>query len=554
MFRDPHAFGGLPIVIGNRQNAPVGRLKQVEVFALLMVAVIGVVLAGRRLNVPYPIALVIGGLCISLVPGLPVIHVDPEVVFLVFLPPLLYAAAWMTSWHEFKSNLRPIFQLAVGLVLFTTITLGFAIHALIPSLPLAVAFAFGAIVSPPDAVAATAIAQQVRLPKRIITIIEGESLVNDATGLVALQFAVVAAASGTFSLGHATLEFAWLVTGGIGLGLVVGVAVAQIMRCIEEDSLVITMTLLAPYFAYLPAERLHVSGVLAVVTAGVYGGWRGPELLAASARLSGVAVWTMLVFVLNCVLFIVIGLQLPQVVHEQTNYSTGQLIWYGAIASGLVILIRPLWVFPGAWLPRKLSKTLRERDPLPPWQHITVIAWSGMRGVVSLAAALALPMVFENGQPFPGRGLVIFLTFCVILSTLVFQGLTLPWLIRLLGIKERKSDDMERNARLRIARAGLARITELAQDPKSNDAAVQRLTNIYQERVNHYTDDLAATLGWSPDHERLIVMRRLWIEALLAERRELVRLHREHGIDDELMHQIEYEIDLDETRLRRWAV
>ncbi len=519
-----------------------------------MAAVIGVVLIGRRLNVPYPIALVVGGLCISLVPGLPPISINPDLVFLVFLPPLLYAAAWFTSWHEFKTNLRPIFQLAVGLVLFTTISVGFAMHALLPQLPLAVAFAFGALVSPPDAVAATAIAHQVHLPKRIVTILEGESLVNDATGLVALRFAVAAAASGSFSLGIATLQFVWLVAGGIALGLSVGFVVAEIMKLIRDDSLVIIISLLAPYAAYLPADRLHVSGVLAVVAAGVYGGWRSPELLEASARLSAVSVWSLLVFILNCVLFIVIGLQLPQVVHAETEYSTSQLIVYGAIASAIVIVIRPLWVFPGAWLPRLLSKRIRDHDPIPPWQHITIISWSGMRGVVSLAAALALPVTLGENRPFPGRGLVIFLTFCVILSTLVFQGLTLPWLIRLLGVKERKSEDIEREARLKIAHAALSRINKLAAQPNVNEAAVQRLTTIYQERINHFNDQVAATLGWSPDHERLLTTRRFWLEALDAERCELVKLRREHKIDEELMHQIENEIDLDETRLRRWAL
>ena len=518
-----------------------------------MAAVIAVVLIGRRLNVPYPIALVLGGLGISLIPGLPLIQIKPELVFLVFLPPLLYGAAWFTSWHEFKANLRPIFQLAVGLVLFTTVATGFAIHALIPELSLTVAFAFGAIVSPPDAVAATAIAQQVRLPKRIITVLEGESLVNDATGLVALRFALAAAASGSFSLGLAAMQFVWLAAGGLALGLAVGVLVARVMRLIRDDSLVITISLLAPYLAYLPAERLHVSGVLSAVAAGVYGGWRGPELLAASARLSGIAVWSLLVFVLNCVLFIVIGLQLPAVVREQTNYSTGQLVAYGAIASGLVILIRILWVFPSTWLPRLLSKGLRKRDPIPPWQHITVVAWSGMRGVVSLAAALALPMTLD-GHPFPGRGLVIFLTFCIILSTLVFQGMSLPWIIRWLGIKPVRSEKGERDARLKIGHAALARLNRLAEEPGVNEAAIQRLTAIYQERVNHLTDDVAAALGWSPDHARLIATRRLWLDALEAERSELVKLRREHQIDEELMHQIEHEIDLDEIRVRGWAL
>jgi Na+/H+ antiporter len=529
-------------------------MKPVEALVLLFCAIICVVLIGRRFNVPYPIALVIGGLCVSLIPGLPVVHISPDLVFLVFLPPLLYAAAWFTSWHEFKGNLRPIFLLAVGLVLFTTLVTGVVIHALIPAVPLAVAFAFGAIVSPPDAVAATAIAEQMSLPKRIVTILEGESLVNDATGLVALRFALAAAASGAFSIGQAALQFVWVVAAGLAIGLLVGMAVTQVMRLIKEDSLLITITLLAPYMAYLPAERLHVSGVLAAVAAGVYGGWKGPELLTASARLNGLAVWSLLVFALNCALFILIGLELPEVYGALNQYSLGQLIAYGAVASGVVILIRPIWVFPATWLPRLLSKRVRRRDPIPPWRHIVIVAWSGMRGVVSLAAALALPLTLGKGQAFPARDLLIFLAFCVILSTLVFQGLSLPFLIRWLGIKEPKNEHREREARLRIVHSVLARLNRLAEQGTLNEAAFQQVTGIYQERANHFNDSLAETLGWSPDHERLVATRQLWLQALSAERNELVKLRREHAIDEELMHRIEHEIDLEEARLRNLSI
>jgi Na+/H+ antiporter len=521
---------------------------------LLFGAIVGVVLLGRRLRVPYPIALVLGGLFISLIPGLPVVLIHPDLVFLVFLPPLLYAAAWFTSWHEFRTNLRPIFLLAVGLVLFTTAATGVVLHALIPEIPMAVAFAFGAIVSPPDAVAATAIAKQVSLPKRIVTVLEGESLVNDATGLVALRFALAAAASGTFSLGQATLQFIWVSGGGLAFGLLTGMALAQVVRMIKDDSLLITVSLLAPYLAYLPAERLHISGVLATVASGIYGGWKAPELLAASARLSGIAVWSLLVFLLNCVLFILIGLQLPGVVAALGQYSSLQLVAYGAAVSGVVILVRPIWVFPATWLPRLLSKRVRQRDPIPPWRHVAIVSWSGMRGVVSLAAALALPISLGNGRALPGRELLIFLTFCVILSTLVFQGISLPFLIRWLGVKERKSDHHGRDARLKIAHAALARLNQLAEQSPVNEAALQRLTTIYQERISHFNDPLATTLGWSPDHERLLAMRHLWLQALAAERSELVKLRRGHQIDEELMHQIEHEIDLEETRLRHWSV
>lgn len=529
-------------------------MKPVEALVLLMCTVVAIVLVGGRWKMPYPIALVIGGLCISLIPGLPAVSINPELVFLVFLPPLLYAAAWFTSWHEFKANLRPIFLLAVGLVLFTTVTIGLVIHALIPEMPLAIAFAFGAIVSPPDAVAATAIAQQMHLPKRIVTILEGESLVNDATGLVALRFALAAAASGTFSLTEAVGKFLWVAAGGLALGLVVGVVVERVMRWLKDDCLIITITLLAPYLAYLPAERLHISGVLAAVAAGVYGGWKGPELLTASARLNGVAVWTLLVFLLNCVLFVLIGLDLRQVLGSLSQYSLGRLIAYGAIASGLVIVVRPIWVFPATWLPRLLSRQIRKRDPIPPWRHITIVAWSGMRGVVSLAAALALPKFLAPERPLPGRELVVFLSFCVILSTLVFQGLSLPFLIRRLGVKEKKNEERGRDAKLKIAHAALARLNKLAEESNNNEPALERVIGIYRERINHLNDSLAATLGWSPEHEKLVATRRLWLQALRGERDELVKLRRSHEIDEELMHEIEHELDLEETRLRSWSL
>jgi CPA1 family monovalent cation:H+ antiporter len=525
-------------------------MKPVEAMVLLMGAVVGVVLVGRRLTMPYPIALVLGGLCISLVPGLPPVHINPDLVFLLFLPPLLYAAGWFTSWHDFKANRRPIFLLAFGLVLFTTFVVGIVLHSVIPAMPLAVAFAFGAIVSPPDAVAATAIAEQIRLPKRIVAILEGESLVNDATGLVTLRFALAAAASGSFSATHAGLEFAWVVAGGVGLGLAVAMVFERVFQLIKDASLLITVSLLVPYIAYLPAERLHVSGVLAAVAAGIYGGWKGPELLSAGTRLNAVAVWSVLVFLLNCILFIVIGLQLPEIMAELGQYSTGQLIGYGALSSAVVILVRPVWVFPATWLPRLLSKRLRQRDPIPSWRHVMIVAWSGMRGVVSLAAALALPITFANGRPLPQRSLVIFLTFCVILSTLVFQGLSLPFLVRWLGVKERHEDKHERNARLKLAHAALVHLNQVARQNPRHEKALQQITAQYQERIQDLNDDLAEVLGWSDHREHWIATRHLRLESLEAERRELIKLRREHQVNEELMHQIERELDLEEARLR----
>lgn len=525
-------------------------MKPVEAFVLLMCAVVGVVMLGRRLKAPYPIALVIGGLGISLVPGLPVVHINPDLVFLLFLPPLLYAAGWFTSWHEFKANLRPIFLLAFGLVLFTTFVVGMALHALLPAIPYAVAFAFGAIVSPPDAVAATAIAEQVHLPKRIVTILEGESLVNDATGLVALRFALAAAASGTFSAGTAAVEFIWVALGGVALGLGVAMLFVRVFRLVKDDALLITLSLLAPYAAYLPAERLHVSGVLAAVAAGIYGGWKGPELLSARTRLNAVAVWGMLVFLLNCILFIVIGLELSAVVGQLGEYTLRQLIAYGAVVSAVVIVVRPIWVFPATWLPRLLSRRLRRRDPIPSWRSVLVVSWSGMRGVVSLAAALALPMTFNDGRILPQRSLLIFLTFCVILATLVVQGLSLPLLVRSLGVKERRDEQQEHDARLKLAQAALAHLRQAADQSPRQEKAVQQVTALYQERITDLNDEVAKVLGWSDHREHWVATRRLLLDSLEVQRRELIKLRREHHVNEELMRQIEHELDLEETRLK----
>lgn len=518
-------------------------MKPVEALVLLMAVVVGVVLLGRRIKIPYPIALVLGGLGISLIPGLPPLRIHPDIIFLVFLPPLLFAAAWFTSVHDLKANARPVFLLAVGLVLFTTVAVGLAVHALIPEIPLAAAFALGAIVSPPDAVAATSIAKRIGLPKRIVVILEGESLVNDATGLVALRFAVAATASGTFSIARAGLEFLWVAAGGIVLGLLVGLLFERLVRWMKDELLLITVSLLVPYVAYLPAERLHVSGVLAAVTAGLYGGWKSPELLSASLRLSASAVWDLFVFVLNCVVFVLIGLQLPEVRAALAHHTLGTLAWYGFFTSAVVILVRPLWVFPSAWLAR-CKKSIRARDPLPPWQSIAVVSWCGMRGVVSLAAALALPV------NFPERDLVVFLSFCVILATLVVQGLSLPLLVRCLGVHEEHDAEHERQTRLKLAHAALAHLNQRAEHVSTHELALRRVTELYQDRVRQLTDHTAEALGWSEDRHRMVEMRRLWRESIAAERRELIALRRRAQVDEELLHRLEHEMDLEETRLK----
>jgi CPA1 family monovalent cation:H+ antiporter len=516
----------------------------------LLAAVAVLALLSRKLPVPYPILLVLGGLCFGLIPGLPSVHLDPELVFLFFLPPLLYPAAMFTSWRDFRANLRPISLLAVGLVLFTTASVGFLAHYLIQDLPLAAGFVLGAIISPPDAIAASAIAQRLRIPRRIVTILEGESLVNDATALVAFRFAVAAVVTGSFSFSHAAGQFFIVGIGGILVGAAAGFLTAWIQKPIDDPPIEITISLLTPFVAYLPAEQLQVSGVLAVVTCGLYHGWRIPELTSSRTRLRAGPVWEMVEFLLNGFIFILIGLQLPEVLRRLSGRSIPQLVWYAAVISLAVIAVRILWVFPATYLPRLLSKSLRARDPYPAWQHVTIVAWTGIRGVVSLAAALALPFSPGNQNAFPGRDLILFLTFIVILATLVVQGLSLPPLIRWLGVKDdRAAEKEERQARLKANQAALARLDELAKLDQVDAEVLQRLRVEYQDRLRQLEvcePEIGEELRglFSSDYERVSY------EALLVERKTILQLRNEGVINDEVLRRIQLDIDLAEARLR----
>jgi CPA1 family monovalent cation:H+ antiporter len=521
-----------------------------ELLILLLISMAGFGLLAKWLQVPDPIVLVLGGLAVSLIPGLPSVELRPEYVFLVVLPPLLYAQAWFTSWKDFCDNIRPISMLAVGLVLFTTTAVAFVAHALVPSLPLAAGFVLGAIVSPPDAVAASAIAHKLRLPKQMVTILEGESLVNDATGLIAYRFALAAVATGGFSFAKAGGDFILVVAGGIAVGVVVGWLFTKLLSWIHDDLIDMVLLLVAPYMAYLTAERMHVSGILATVVAGIWLGARSSELLSASARLTGTAFWRTLVFLLNGVVFMLIGLQLPRVIHNLHENPWSELLLNAALVGGAVIVTRIIWVYPGAILPRLISARIRARDPMPRMRNIAVVGWSGMRGVVSLAAALAIPHTLPNGEPFPERDLILFFTFCVILMTLVGQGLTLPWLIRALGVATGHSNQsMEREARKAAADAALARIEKLADKEKFTPKAVNVVEAMYQERLHHLDDELAEALGWSPERQRSIEIRRLRRAAVEAERKQLIAMHRKHRLSKDLLHKLEHELDLEEARL-----
>ncbi|HCZ36362.1 MAG TPA: Na+/H+ antiporter, partial [Cytophagales bacterium] len=382
-------------------------MENVSLIIILLSIVTALAQITDRIRIPYPILLVLVGIGIGVVPGLPHVSLNPDVVFLIFLPPVLYAAAWYTSWPDFKESIRPISLLAVGCVLFTTVLVAMAAHYFIPNFGWPESFVLGAIISPPDAVAATAATKGLKLPRRIITILEGESLVNDATGLIAYRYAIAATASGSFIFWLAGINFFYVAGLGVVLGLAVGYAFYWIHKITPNNATTDTVfTLLAPYASYLVAEEFHASGVLSVVAAGLFMSPRSSEVFSNRTRLQATAVWDTMIFILNGVIFILIGLQLPFIFENLGTYHWSTLLLYGVLISVVTIVARILWVFPGTYLPRWLSKEVRSTEPNPSMRQVSIVAWSGMRGIVSLAAALALPIMISKEEPFPNRDLL----------------------------------------------------------------------------------------------------------------------------------------------------
>ena len=527
-------------------------LSEHDLAALLVLLVAGaaMLVLVPKLRIPYPILLVLGGLALGFAPGLPEIDLPPDLVLVGVLPPLLYGAAFFTSLRDLRANVRPVGLLAVGLVLLTIVVVAVVAHMIVPGLPWAAAFVLGAIVSPTDPIAATAIMHRLGVPRRIVHIVEGESLVNDGTALVAYRFAVVAAVSGSFSLWEAGLSFVLNVAGGILVGLGVGYLVRQVRRRLDFPAAEVTISLLTGYFAYIPAELLGVSAVIAAVTVGIYMGWHTPELTTAEVRLMGDSAWEIVTFTLNAILFTLIGLQLPGILDELDTYSTADLLWWGVAIWLTVLLVRAVWIYPSAWLPRRLFRRIRERDPMPPVRSLVLISWSGMRGAVSLAAALAIPLTTDAGEAFPNRNLILFLTFAVIFGTLVVQGLTLPAVIRLLRLEhdgEAEGRELAK-ARIRAAEAALARLEELTGEDWVREDTAERVRGGYTFRQNRFeawldTGDDGSIEARSRDFQRL---RR---ELLAAERGAVYELRRAGVISDEVARRVERDLDLEDARL-----
>lgn len=521
-------------------------MENIATVVILLAVVTALAQITDRIRIPYPILLVLAGVGFGLVRGIPIITLHPDTVFFVFLPPILYAAAWGTSWPDFKEAKRPITLLAIGCVIFTTCAVAAVAHYFIPGLGWPEAFVLGAIISPPDAVAATASTKGLSVPKRVITILEGESLVNDATGLIAFRYAVAAVVTGTFSLWNASMTFVIVAGGGILLGIVMGKMMEWIHKLTPDNPTTDTsLTFITPYLVYLFAEAMHLSGVLAVVTSGLILSWKSSEIFSQQTRLQAYGTWQTIIFILNGVVFILIGLQLPVVLNNIRDLSFGTLLMYGGIVSLAVIIGRIIWVYPGTYLPR-LFKSIRQKEPRPSIRLVTIVAWSGMRGVVSLAAALALPLTIEGSKPFPNRSLIIFLTFCVIFSTLVIQGLTIRPLIKLLGIKaDGKEHENEQMARFRLASGIIEHIEENYSLALSADVLNQIKTK-YEIRIQRLQKDQSQV---RLNEEQIDQFHKIQQELLARERQLLLTLRRDGAISDEALRKIEYELDLEETRL-----
>jgi CPA1 family monovalent cation:H+ antiporter len=515
---------------------------------LLLAGAAAVAGLARRLRLSAPLLLVVAGLAVSFVPGVEEYELEPEVVLYLILPPLLFAAAWQSSVINFRQNARAIGLLSVGLVLFTTVAVGLAVHAVVPDLPLAAAFALGAIVSPPDAVAATAVGRTVGLPRRLMTILAGESLINDATALTAYRVAVAAATVGSFSIWKGIEEFLLAGVGGAAIGLVLGVLTERLLRVLHDSVLENTLVLLVPFVGYAAAEEAHTSGVLGVVVAGLYLGHRSPRRQTAATRLQGTAIWRMVEFLLESVVFALIGLQLPTVLEDLADRSTGELVAAGVVTLGVVVVARFVWMYPATYLPRLIPR-IQARDPNPPWQYPTVLGWAGMRGVVSLAAAFALP------EDFPGRNLILFLTFVVVVGTLLLQGLTLPALIRWLGVVGRDSQQdliREAGAQHAAANAALERLDrELDAIGEVPADVVARLREKAELRQFGAWERLGGRSAGDGREPPTVVFRRLRRAMIEAEREVFIDLRDRGQIDEEVLFRVQRELDLEESILER---
>jgi monovalent cation/hydrogen antiporter len=521
----------------------------IQVLVLLLAVVATIAVIANRLRIPPSILLVLTGVLLALVPGLPPVELAPDLVLLLVLPPIIYTSAFLMSWREFQFNLRPITLLAVGGVLFTTIAVAAAAHWVM-DLPWPIGFLLGAIVSPPDAIAALSIARRMEIPRRIIVVLEGEGLANDATALILYRFAIGAISLGVFSLGQAAGMFAAIVIGELLWGIGVGWLMLRLRRWVNDPPIEIILSILTPFLAFWPPMHLGGSGVLATLAAGLYVSWNGPRLISPATRLQGVFFWEFFTYVIEGMVFLITGLQARTVIGRISHYPLSQLALSVAVITAVVILARFVWVFPATYLPRWLFPSVRKKDPSPPWQWPFVLAFTGVRGIVSLAAALAIPLVTSAGQPFPYRDLILFLTFSVILITLVGQGLLLPWVIRVLGLQHAGRNEREINrieeyqARSEAVQAAIEQLEQLAAERNLSTDVIEAVRTQHRDRLVHFENrgdvDHKSHGDLHDEVERLLIA---------AERTRINDLFRSGKLKDEARRRIERELDLREAHL-----
>jgi Na+/H+ antiporter len=521
----------------------------IEIILIALVADIALATLARRLGIPYPILLVLGGVALGFVPGLPPVNFDPNVIFLIFVPPLVFSAAWRTSWRDFRANLNPIVRLAIGLVAATIVVVAAVAHAVVPGLTWPAAFVLGAIVSSTDAVAATAIAQRIRLPRRIVTILEGESMANDPASLVAYRLAVMAVVSGTFSLGQAALQLVAAVVGGAAIGLAVAWLADLVQHRLDDPPVEVTLTLLVPYSAYMLAGRLATSGILAVAAAGIVLGRHDPEVRSTETRLEATAFWDIFVFLLNGLIFVLLGLYLPRILSGVANQPVMTLALDTAVVILTVVMVRIVWMFAATYVPLLIRRRLRDQQDKAPWKTALIVGWAGMRGADALVIALALPFTKARHTPFPDRAVIVFLTFCVIIATLVGQGLSLPFLIRRLDVPGDETTEREvAKARAVAAQAALERLDELARSDRAPRELVEHLRRRHQRRAQHFGAQAAGTRDQNAEEEARAAQQVLR-ELVEAERRAIVELRNRGEIGDEALREVLRDLDLEEQQL-----
>lgn len=529
-------------------------MELIEITLALLLAVAAVAAIGKWIGAPLPLLLVAGGVCLSFLPGFGSLSIEPDIFFLLFIPPLLFADGWLIPKRDLLKVMRPVLLLAFGLVFLTVLAVGYLMHWLVPDLPLAAAFALGAVISPTDAVAVRAITSRLSIPSRVSTIVDGESLINDASGLIAFKFAIAAAVTGTFSWSSAVLQFFLSSGGGFLLGLAIAWAIGHVrvgLRrfCADDPTIQTVISLLTPYAAYLAAEALGIGSILAVVGAGLYAGAHDLRNLDAATRAHSWEVWRMILFAFNGVVFVLLGVQLHSIIGALSRASAIELTGYALALSAAVIALRILWVFPAAYLPLLLSRRIREREGVHSPRAVFLTGWAGIRGSITLAAALSIPYITASGAPFPGRELIILLAASVIIVTLLVNGMTIPWLIRWLDIRgDRIAEREERAARIATAQAAIESLRKRLSRLKSPEetAFANSLLGQYEQRLQRYSANAERKSLLDAQHA---TQRRIWLATIAAERAELMQMRETDVINDEVLRRLQVDLDLEETRI-----